>query len=323
VERSGAAEPGAVTRRLTLSTALRVLVSLALLAGLVYFAHRTHAWDALRRADLVMVAGGFCCYLTGQLIAARRWYLLLLHSGFQPRFREVLRANTIGVYAGNFVPGVAGGDLFRPILLFGPKTTKKPQLYASVLFERLGGLVATLLLASVGAAWFALTHRDLHFVTVAGFVLLLIVALLAAAYAIRHVHLAALPRINAWLDHVREGSHHLLRYVGSPKSVLMVLLYSLAFQACNIGMLWCFLDSLDPIPSPFAVVLAAPLAWLASMAPVSLNGLGVREGTLMVVLTQLGLPQAQVAGAALLGLLPLLLVSSLGALWSLALFDRN
>jgi glycosyltransferase 2 family protein len=311
----------APSRRL-LSVGLRTVVSLAMLAGILYLGYKYHVLRAFHATDPLYIALGIASYMTGQLVAAKRWHSLLHKSGFQPPFLAVLRANTIGMYTSNFLPGVAGGDLVRPIALYGAATAHKPQLYASVVFERLCGIGSIVILATAGGAWLGLTRGDWRYLMVAAVILAGILALLWVVHLARHARLSGDSRLTRLLLKLKEGSEHLMRYALHPGIVLMVLGYSLVFQMGYILMFWCFLTGLGAHVAVFSVMLAAPLAWLASMTPVSLNGLGVREGTLVVVLVQMGVPQAEVTGAALLGLVPLFLISVLGALWSLQVFSR-
>lgn len=301
---------------------LRVLVSLAMLAGIVYLARKYDVARAFRATDPFYIVLGIAAYLSGQLVAAKRWHSLLHRSGFKPPYLAVFRANTIGMYSSNFLPGVAGGDLVRPIALYGTATVHKPQLYASVVFERLGGIGSIVVLATIGGVWFGLTRGDWRYLAVAAAILAGIAVLLGLVHLARHASFAGDSRLTRLLLKLKEGSEHLMRYALHPGLVLMVLAYSILFQMGYILMFWCFLTSLGAHTSLFSVLLAAPLAWLASMTPISLNGLGVREGTLVVVLMQMGVPKAEVTGAALMGLVPLFLISALGALWSLKLFSR-
>ncbi|HSN17916.1 MAG TPA: lysylphosphatidylglycerol synthase transmembrane domain-containing protein [Gammaproteobacteria bacterium] len=301
---------------------LRMLVSLAMLGGIVYLARKYDVARAFHDADPVYILLGICAYMGGQLVAAKRWHSLLHRSGFQPPFLAVFRANTIGMYSSNFLPGVAGGDLVRPIALYGTATVHKPQLYASVVFERLCGIGSIVVLATIGGLWSGLTRGDWRYLTAAAVILAGIVALLGFAHLARHAPLTGSSRLMQMLHKFKEGSEHLMSYALHPGLVLIVLGYSILFQLGYILMFWCFLSSLGAHASLFSVLLAAPLAWLASMTPVSLNGLGVREGTLVLVLVQLGVPKAEVTGAALMGLVPLFLISALGALWSLRIFSH-
>lgn len=320
--RSAVHDLKAPTPRQILRRMLRTLVSLAMLSGLVYLAHKYRVAAAFSATDPRYILLGIAAYMGGQLVAAKRWYSLLHRSGFKPPFLAVFRANTIGMYSSNFLPGVAGGDLVRPIALYGTATVHKPQLYATVVFERLCGIGSIVVLATIGGVWSGFTRGDWRYLTVAAVILLGITLLLCLTQLARHAQLNGDSRLNRMLLKLKEGSEHLMRYALHPGLVLMVLAYSLLFQMGYILMFWCFLTGLGAHVALFSVLLAAPLAWLASMTPISLNGLGVREGTLVVVLMQMGVPKAEVTGAALLGLVPLFLISALGAVWSLRSFSR-
>ena len=302
------------------SKILRIVISVSILGALVYLGYKYRVDTAMRGADARLVTLGVICYMGCQLIAALRWHVILHRSGFDPTYHEVLRANLVGVFVSNFMPGVAGGDLVRPVVLFGTGTLHKPQLYASVLFERICGIAAVMLLAATGASWLGMAHGDWRFMLVTGAILMGISIALSVAYAARHISLEGEAGITRYLRHIRDGSQHLIEYVLSPYLAAMAMLYSLAFQVLYIVMLWCFLYSLGQGVPLSSLLLAAPLSWLAAMTPISINGLGVREATLVVLLVQMGASQVQVTGAALLGLVPLFITSIIGAVWSLKKF---
>jgi len=65
---------------------------------------------------------------------------------------------------------------------------------------------------------------------------------------------------------------------------------------------------------PAAAVLAfMPVVAMAQVVPISLSGLGVREGMLVLLLHPLGVSNGQAIGIGLLWYLTMLLVSLLGA----------
>lgn len=298
----------------------RPVISGIVLAALVYLAYKYKVGSVLRNANVPLLVLATALYMLAQIFAAVRWHTLLRQSGFHPKFRAVLRANLIGLFVSNFMPGVAGGDLVRPIVLFGPATVHKPQLYASVVFERICGIGAVVILAATGAVWFGITRGNWAFLLVSGLIFIGILLILLFAYAARHARMDGDSMVGRYLQHFRDGSRHLVQYASSPRIVLAATSFSLIFQLLYILMLWCLLYSLGQSVPMLSLLVAAPLSWLAAMTPISLNGLGVREGTLVVLLVGLGVSQTQVTGAALLALVPLFLVSMIGAVLSMRIF---
>jgi uncharacterized membrane protein YbhN (UPF0104 family) len=67
-------------------------------------------------------------------------------------------------------------------------------------------------------------------------------------------------------------------------------------------------------PVPVGAVIAfVPVVAMAQVIPISLSGLGVREGMFVLLLHPLGIPNGQAIGIGLLWYLTMLLVSFLGA----------
>ena len=72
--------------------------------------------------------------------------------------------------------------------------------------------------------------------------------------------------------------------------LLAVLLYILCGEALGLDL------------APTVYFLVVPAAVVSAMLPVTLNGLGIREGVMAGLLTAFGAPSAQAGAMALLGL---------------------
>lgn len=304
-------------------TFLRVAVSAALIGALLYFVDIPKLAATLATARLSYLVIGLCLYCCVQLASALRWTIILHHGGLRPSYQAVLRANLAGLFTSNFLPGVSGGDLVRPLVLFGRNAANKTFLYATVAFERLCGLSAVIALAWLGVAWLGLSRGDWRFLIAAIVVPVGLAGSAGTAWLLARLASGRQGRLGKTVDVIRRVFAHVARFGRSPRLVLGVAALSICFQLAYIGMVWSFLAALGPPVRFGAVLIAAPLAWIASMAPVSLNGIGVREGALAIILVQLGVPQTQATAAVFLGLLPLALFSAIGATQAGSIMGRG
>ena len=88
---------------------------------------------------------------------------------------------------------------------------------------------------------------------------------------------------------------------------------AVAYQCSTVAVMWCVAHALGaPVPSGLFLAYVPAVA-MAQVLPISLSGLGVREGMLVLLLTPFGVSTNQAVGIGLLWYLVMLLVSLLGA----------
>src|SRR3954447_18871294 len=79
-----------------------------------------------------------------------RWHILLLALGFDVRLVRTLRLGAIG-FALNFVSaGSIGGDFFKAIFLAHDHPERRPEAIATIVADRIMGLLTMLLMATFG-----------------------------------------------------------------------------------------------------------------------------------------------------------------------------
>jgi len=83
------------------------------------------------------------------LITFVRWYLLVRAQEFPFRLRDAVRYGFIGVISNYISLGSVGGDLFKAVLLARDQTSRKSVAVATVLLDRVLGLLALFMVGSV------------------------------------------------------------------------------------------------------------------------------------------------------------------------------
>lgn len=295
------------------STALRLVLTMLAFGLLFWFVDLSSGLQAMRSANPALVAGGFMFFFCGHLAAALRWRWVLATQGIRPSFARVLRANMVGAYASMFLPGISGGDLVRPLVLSRGSEVPWSTLYATVAFERLMGMIVMLAFAVTGLMLAAAEQDNNIYVLGAALVGAGIVLFIAAVLLpLERTALAKtiFGRIHASLSRFVSGLRAVLR---NRRALAGGLAFSGLFQLCMIGMYVLMLMAVAAKVEP-VVMLLIPIAWLASSAPISINGLGVREGVLVFILVQHGVDQAAAAAAAVLGVMPMIAFATIGGL---------
>ena len=292
--------------------AIRFGGSLVLIGLLVWRLETGHVLDILGQTQPVWWLGALACYLIAQLVSSIRWQELSRPLGF----RHGRRAFVAYVFAGNFfnlvLPTSVGGDVARGWYL--ARGTGKPGAAAlCVLADRLIGLYVLVAMACVAAAFVALPVWVVTWVVAAG---------IGGVFGL--ILLWLLPRWegNYPASKILKKLHGLSEafecYRRSPRLLLRAAGWSLLVQGLNVVLVWCAAQAVAvPVPLPFCFVLM-PLVTLLTLAPISVNGMGVREGGTALLLATLGIGEEQAVAVSLLWFSIFVAAGLIGAVWYLS-----
>ncbi|MEN9354267.1 MAG: hypothetical protein RL318_1592 [Fibrobacterota bacterium] len=250
------------------------------------------------------------------LVQVVRWKLLLDHPSVT--VRQLLRIHLIGTAAGFFLPSSVAGDVVRTGLLSREAGLLERSLI-STLVARLFGLASLMILAMGGAMLWP--NPALRFAP-SQIALGLAIASLAGAYPAWRLWKRIRRNHDWWLagPRWRKRVHDGFEYLASLRNPLLlgkVFAYSLLLQACTLLSGWMAFKALSaPVPVAAAFVFQS-LLQLGSLAPLTVGGIGVREGLAMVLYHGvLHLPREQCLAAMALGYV----ISTILCLPGIALF---
>lgn len=311
---AGAAAPGDPAPRRRIGFWLRITVSVVLLAVLV---SRIDLSTALPEhphlSTLLWLGGAFAVAMGGIVLSAWRWQRVLIVFDREVRLRTLVGHYFSGQFVGNVLPSTIGGDVVRVTRL--TKTIgDAPTAFGSVALERLTGFIALPLLSLIGFAidpgllgarrsWIALLASGIT-----------IVALVVILYLAAHPRLAGRYRHDeGWTRFIGAVHVGVERMRREPRRAAAALGTAMLYQASLVVTMWCVAHALGaPVPSG-ALLAYIPAVAMAQVLPLSLAGLGVREGMLALLLTPLGVSTGQAVGMGLLWYLIMLVVSMFGA----------
>lgn len=295
---------------------LKFLVSAGLL---IYFLSQIEIKKFLQilvSADFVYVALALLVYLVSQFISAIRWTALARPLGFKTPFKDFIVYYLIGMFFNLFAPGTVGGDVSKVYYLArnGQEEQKNGwtatavQSAISVFMDRAVGMVVLIWLGAIGLMLFPqfpvpATIKSLTW-------------LLAFGFVVAGIFLPLLRRI------LPENGHPMLaklrlalrsyrtHFLAVPQAVLLSFVIHLIQSWMHVVMGWAL--HLE-IPFMFSVILY-PLVGAFAALPVSLNGIGLREGGYMFMLSVIGVGSEKGIAFGLLLFLIIACDSLLGAL---------
>src|SRR5438874_11361789 len=134
----------------TLLTILQLAVTGALLYWVFHDpAVRSAMATAIRAADYRWIGAAILMYLLVELAAVVRWRILLKVQGISLSNSRIAALFFIGMFYNQFLPGGTGGDIVKTYLLWKETPGKKPGALLAVLFDRMVGLIALIIITGV------------------------------------------------------------------------------------------------------------------------------------------------------------------------------
>lgn len=278
------------------ATPWKLGIKIAVSAGLLAYLSRRVSFAEigrfLARADGALLAAALALYLAGQVLSAIKWRRLAAAVGFRASPPRFIVYYFIGMFFNAFGFGTVGGDVVRAFYLAG-QGGRRGLALNTVVADRVSGL-AVLLAIALGAL--VLFHDyDLPAWIYWG-VIVLASALLGGWRLLPRVLPVLLPRENRLRRLVEQD---LAPYWNDDRLLVDVGALSFLFHLSQIGVLMILTHALGlGVPWSYCFILG-PLVNIMAAIPVSLNGLGVREGGYVFFLAHIGIARESAIAFAL------------------------
>jgi uncharacterized membrane protein YbhN (UPF0104 family) len=265
-----------------------VNVLLFALAGVLLFWVIRQNWDKIlevfqKPVKYQFFAIGLAIYLAALLITFFRWHQLVKAQGLVFSFRDAVRLGFIGNIFNLVIPGAVGGDVIKAGFLCRMQPEKKPQAVASMVLDRILGLLGLILLASIAGAFnFRAGDRDVR----------ILIGVIWSALAAGLIGLAVVfsPGLYRPLNRLVKGKGKLeaivreleaigLAYRQNLGRVIAMLgvstfvhsLYVLAFFSASLAIF-------EKLPTLAQHYLMVPLALFTTAVPLPFGAIGLADG---------------------------------------------
>ncbi len=260
---------------------VRVLVSGAIVVYVLVDVDLGDLGRALTHVHLAPVLAATALTLGSQAISAYKWSWIAEAVGFRRSLADCTRFYFIGMFFNLFGPSTVGGDVVRALYLGAGH--RRTLAAGSVVFDRASGLVSLVMLAASAFLLFPQYRFPrsliLGAVAVGG---ALVVAWWAAPRLVRL--LPATPR-----------TEQLRRAVGADLAPLWrdrrlfagIALVSLVFHLTQVAAQYLLARAAGvALPFSYCLILHPMIAVMTAL-PLSVNGVGVREGGYLYFLTRI------------------------------------
>jgi len=293
-----------VNHRNVLLFCFKLLVTAGSLWWLSRYVDLEAIYVSLDGFTVPVILAGIVLHVSSYLVGGVRWWMLFRHLVAGPvSFGQVLPSYYLGVFFNNILPSAYGGDVARSARLFVSGMSGS-ALVGSALVDRLLGLAAVVSLGGLALLFtdFQVIGAHTRTVFLAGAATLLfalgVVLFFDWSGVIDSRYGHRWPRLSSVLScfSVYRSSPWLIvqGYLLSLLNQLLVLLvYVLLAREVGITV---------PVTQLVAILM---LVFLIASLPISLGGLGPREGALMTLLLLLGVEPAAILALSIAYLLVL------------------
>ena len=276
--------------------AIKLVVSVALLAFLFSRIDVARLWASARRASPPWLLVAMAVYLVNVVASTWRWHLLLDAQDVHVRRRSLFGSFLVALFFNNFLPSNIGGDVIRIGDTARPAGSK--TLAATVvLVDRGLGLMGLVLVAAIGAT---IAESTRHVVIPiwpswlwAGFLIG------AAASAPAVLAPAGFGRLlqpltvfhPEWVgNRIEKVTAVLARFHDRPAALAGCFGGAIFVQATIVVFYFIVAHALRLDMTFWDLAVIVPMSFVVQMLPVSVNGFGIREATFAFYFTRIGQP---------------------------------
>ncbi|MBX2878539.1 MAG: flippase-like domain-containing protein [Granulosicoccus sp.] len=259
-------------------------MSILLIALLLAISDISLILTAIKKASLgwLVLAYLFAMGLTAY--GAIKWWVLMPRNRSHPL--TFVRVNFVSNFVGIFFPGIVGIEAAR---IAGITRSSKdlPSAFASVLVDRLFGLMTLAMVVAIGGLTASFDLPNIVKITC----LLAIAGMIALVFILMSQTTRSL--ISRVLPAKVDGALHKLYecldiYRDQPVILGLSLLLSLVFQLLRVVMVYLLTKSLGIDVTFQYLLIVVPIAIFVQMIPISIYGVGIRESAMVTLLSVVG-----------------------------------
>jgi glycosyltransferase 2 family protein len=252
----------------------------------------SHTTSTIFSIPFSTVTVSILIYIFSVWISAVKWCFLL------PRYTVLTLAKIclIGLYYNLILPGQLAGEGVKGYFLI--KKGDARQVVASIVFDKITGLIGLLIVALAGI-WFSrqIIVQDIAYI-LAAFTLFCVLFL----FVLRNQHIFSfilglfsfigkrIPQLYGISSHLTQILHDCRTYLQKPALLIKMIVLGILFQLSGVMIVMIMARGIE-IQTPFA-----DLCWIlgiisiAILIPLTIGGIGIREGAFIGLLGQVGVP---------------------------------
>ncbi len=268
--------------------------------------------DTLKEANLNYFLLSTLVFLITIKIQALRLYVLL--KDYNIPIVRIIKILYISILFNNFLPGSSGGDAYKIAYLYrGHKKKDLGKAFTLIMVERIVGLLVIIIAAFLYTLFIGDKILELFQVKSIDYGSLSTLAILFVAFFC--IALLVLSRMKTLKNKIRvfisQCKDTLVSF--SKNLIINVVIVSILAQISRMLGFWLLLCAVNICDFHFLdLILVIAIVSIASLIPISIGGLGIREGVMAATLIALGVPNYAAITSSILGRLTIWLQALIG-----------
>jgi len=261
---------------------IRITISITLFSIFVYIIGFGKIINALSHINLLLFITALLIENIGVFVSAKRWQILLKSKKIKLNYFNALSYYYMGSFFNVMMPSSFGGDVIKAYKL--GKKTNSIESFSSVIMDRIAGLIAVILIASIGIL--------LSYSILPEFAILIavIVMLSFLIFLFVLIKTTIIEKITATLfykwEKIRSFIINVIKSVKeyrNEKIFLPVMLLSLLYHVMLIFNNYVLSLSLGLKINFIYFFIFIPISQILVSLPISIQGFGVRESSYAIL----------------------------------------
>jgi len=271
---------------------LKAIVSISLLTFLLTKIDWHTVTKNLHNANLFLLLIAIFLNVVERFELTYKWNLLIKVRGIIVKFGRLFWINSIGSFLGLFLPSSLGTDVVRGYYLVKNNSERSVSI-SSVFVDRVLGLISLLLLglASLLFAGNLVSKFNLNlYLAVLTFITLVGVYFFQRNETKKILELLFIKmKQHKIIEYAMKLHGSILEYKKYPKTLLLSFVITILVQVTRVLTYYAVAAAFDIEISIVYFFLFVPLIMIVMMLPITIGGLGLREGTFVAFFTMIGM----------------------------------
>lgn len=277
---------------------LKVTLLLVIFVWIFCSVNIKEAIKVLLKANIYLVIIAFLLNNLSNLFLTAKWYRLATPLKIKSSFFDLLALNYISMFYSIFVPGQSSGELIKGLKL-ASKEGAVQKVWVPIFIDKITNLLIIFVIGFIAILYDNVLRKNtLIFFTIASLTLLLglITIILFSektgniAKILKDIFVKLLKKLKFDPNIVKDFSiSYFEDYKNHKLLMIETILWSFLIKLPHILVYYYLANSLNINLSLIQSAWLFAIVSVATLIPISFSGLGVREGTVVVLLSQIGI----------------------------------
>lgn len=272
---------------------LKLLVTLSLCVFILWKIDLKNIWLAIQNSNPMLISIIFMAMVLNVFLSTFKWKLLLSMFNIHFDFTKLYKYYFTATFFNNFLPSTVGGDGYRIYKTFKNPHSKEGAIIA-ILLERFTGILALLFLGFIGGIviYIQTGNKVSQFAVLSGAIAFSIL-ILFFSFKIWKTGIIKYLTSKYFPQRFQKVLSYIKNYHYNFSKIVLVFLLSLFFQFFLIIYRLMLIYAVGESISIFGLAVVVAVSTIVALVPVSINGIGLMDGSYIYLLVNFGVGYEQ------------------------------